>query len=138
MPSHNSLFMLHNVMAAPRVVYLLRTASCCDSPELLLYDAVLCDSLSTTLNVVLVDNSWTLVSLPVRWGGLDNETIRVVAGFRLGAPAVRPHVCVCGATVTVDGHHGLSCRRGSGRHCRHNQVNDTLSRFHKHRHLSDA
>jgi len=54
--------MLRNVMAALRVVYLLRTAPCCESPELLLYDAVLRDSLSTTLNVVLDDNNWTQAS----------------------------------------------------------------------------
>jgi len=60
----DSLFMLRNVMAAPRVVYMLRTAPCCDSPELLLYDAVLRDSLSTSLNVVPDDNIWTQTSLP--------------------------------------------------------------------------
>jgi len=48
--------------------------------------------------------------------------------FRLEAAVVCPHVCVCGATVTVDGHHGLSCRCGSGRHFRHNQLNDLLCR----------
>jgi len=51
---------------------------------------------------------------------MDYETIRIAAGFRLGAPCA--HVCVCGTTVTVDGH------RGSGRHCRHNQLNDLLCR----------
>jgi hypothetical protein len=30
--------------------------------------------------------------------------------------------------VTLDGRHGLSCRKGSGRHSRHNQVNDLLCR----------
>lgn len=59
---------------------------------------------------------------------MDNATIRIATGLRLGAPVVRPHVCVCGMTVTVDGHHGLSCRHGSGRHSRHNQVNDLLAR----------
>jgi len=28
----------------------------------------------------------------------------------------------------MDGHHGLSCRHGSGRHSRHNQLNDILCR----------
>ena len=59
---------------------------------------------------------------------MDNATVRIAAGLRLGAPIVRSHVCVCGKTVTVDGHHGLSCRFGSGRHSRHNQVNDVLCR----------
>jgi len=71
-----------------------------------------------------------LEALPLSSVGLkmDNKTIRTAAGFHLGAPIVRPHVCVCGATVAVDGHHGLSCRRSSGRHCRHNQLNDLLCR----------
>jgi len=59
---------------------------------------------------------------------MDNKTIRIAAGFRLGAPVVLPHVCVCRATVIVDGHHGLSCHHGSGRHSRHNQLNDLLCR----------
>jgi len=53
---------------------------------------------------------------------------RIPAGLRLGAPIVRSHVFVCGKTVTVDGHHGLSCRFGYGRHSRHNQINDVLCR----------
>ena len=71
-----------------------------------------------------------LNALPLSSAGLkmDNATVRIAAGLRLGAPIVRSHVCVCGATVTVDGHHGLSCRHGSGRHSRHNQVNDLLCR----------
>ena len=53
---------------------------------------------------------------------------RISAGLRLGAPVVRPHACVCGAMVAADGRHGLSCRRGSGRQSRHNQINDMLCR----------
>ena len=59
---------------------------------------------------------------------MDNATVRIAAGLRLGAPIVRPHVCVCGKAVAVNGHHGLSCRFGSGRHSRHNQVNDVICR----------
>ena len=249
MPAHDSLYLLRNVLTAPRLMYLLRTAPCTDSPVLQLYDTVIRESLSTTLNIDLDDDRWRQASLPVRWGGLgvrgvallapsaylasaastteltsallpahlrdvedsgmavaraawlrqatvpsnptvtpslptstvqriwddvcckvqsdtlldnavdhvvrarllaarsqgsgdwldalplssvglkmDNETIRIATGLRLGAPVVRPHVCVCGTTVTVDGHHGLSCRHGSGRHSRHNQVNDLLAR----------
>lgn len=71
-----------------------------------------------------------LDALPLSSAGLkmDNATVRIAAGLRLGAPVVHPHTCVCGTTVTVDGHHGLSCRHGSGRHARHNQVNDLLCR----------
>jgi hypothetical protein len=71
-----------------------------------------------------------LDALPLSSDGLkmDNATIRIATNLRHGAPVVRPHVCVCGMTVTVDGHHGLSCRHDSGRHSRHDQVNDLLAR----------
>src|SRR5258706_130602 len=59
---------------------------------------------------------------------MDNATVRIAVGLRLGAPIVRPHVCVCGAMMTVEGHHGLVCLRGSGRHARHNQVNYVICR----------
>ena len=56
-----------------------------------------------------------LDALPLSSVGLkmDNATVRIAVGLRLGAPIVRTHVCVCATMVTVDGHHGLSCRRGS-------------------------
>lgn len=252
MPAHDSLFLLRNILAAPRLMHLLRSTLCIDSPVLPLYDSVLRESLSETLNVDLDDVRWNQASLPVRWGGLgvrgvvllapsaflasaastkeltstllparlratkssgidaavaawtrqatnpfevsilpatpslpvsttqrvwdhhcckvkfdqllfaasdpvdrarllascspgsgdwlhalplssvglklDNATVRISAGLRLGAPVVRSHTCVCGSTVTVDGHHGLSCRHGSGRHSRHDQINDLLYR----------
>ena len=87
MPSHDSLFLLRNVLAAPRLVYLLRTAPCCDSPELSLYDAVLRDSLSATLNVDIDDNRWTQASLPVRWGGLGVRGITLLAPSASSASA---------------------------------------------------
>jgi hypothetical protein len=59
---------------------------------------------------------------------MDNATVRIAAGLRLGAPIVRLHVCVCGKMFTADGLHGLSCRHGPGRHSRHYQVNDLLCR----------
>ena len=46
--------------------------------------------------------------------------------FRL--PFVMPHSCVCGVQVSVDGTHGLSCRRSAGHHSRHSAVNDVLAR----------
>jgi len=249
MPSHDSLYLLRNVLTAPRLMYLLRTAPCTGSPELLKFDDVLRESLSTTLNIDLNVERWNQASLPVKWGGLgirsvvslapsaylasaastkelttsllptrmkeivdggiapatsawvqlatrksspttipcppdstvqrvwdnqvcevqsdqlldnafqhverarllasrsagssdwldamplssiglklDNASVRIAVGLRLGAPIVRPHKCVCGTIVSMDGHHGLSCRHGSGRHSRHNQLNDILCR----------
>jgi len=59
---------------------------------------------------------------------MDNATVRIAVGLRLGSPLMRPHICVCRTEVTVNGCHGLSCRHGSGRHSRHSQVNDILCR----------
>ena len=60
--------------------------------------------------------SW-LNALPVRNLGLalSSREIRIATGLRLGAPLVRSHTCVCGVEVDALGHHGLSCRRSSGR-----------------------
>jgi len=44
----------------------MRTAPCTGSPELPKFDAVLRESLSTTLNIDLSDDRWTQASLPVR------------------------------------------------------------------------
>jgi len=85
MPSHDSLFKLLNVMAASRVVYLLHTAPCCDSPELLLDAAVLRDSLSTKLNVDLDDNSWTQTSLPA-WASVVLHQHRPPTWLQLQVP----------------------------------------------------
>jgi len=79
MPSHDSLFLLRNVLAAPRLMYILRTSPCTDSPELPLYDSVLRNSLSATLNVDIDDNRWLQASLPVRWGGLGVRSVVLLA-----------------------------------------------------------
>ena len=78
MPSHDSLYLLRNVLTAPRLMYLLRTAPCTGSPALPAFDAVLRESLSTTLNIDLDDDRWTRALLPVRWGGLG---IRIVVSL---------------------------------------------------------
>ena len=50
-----------------------------NSPELPLYDAILRDSLSATLNVELNDERWNQASLPVTWGGLGVHSIVLLA-----------------------------------------------------------
>jgi len=51
MPSHDSLYFLRNVFTSPRLMYLLRTAPCTNSPVLPLFDATIRESLSATLKV---------------------------------------------------------------------------------------
>ena len=57
---------------------------------------------------------------------LDDESLRIALGLRLGIPIVVKHTCVCGANVDVFGTHGLSCRRSGGRIPRHAAVNETI------------
>ena len=59
---------------------------------------------------------------------LDNNSLRIAIGLRLGVPLVMPHQCQCGAAVDKLGHHGLACKRSAGRHLRHNLLNDGILR----------
>ena len=60
---------------------------------------------------------------------MDDATIRIVVGLRLGASLCRPHTCRhCGAEVDHLAIHGLSCRKSEGRHHRHAAINDILYR----------
>jgi len=71
-----------------------------------------------------------LNALPLSAVGLklDDKSVSVSVGLRLGAPIVAAHRCRCGAAVGVDGRHGLSCRRSGGRLMRHNQLNDLVQK----------
>ena len=69
--------------------------------------------------------------LPISSRGLcmDNDTIRVAAGLRLGAPLCMPHSCYhCGEEVDCLAMHGLSCRWSEGRHHRHAAMNGIIHR----------
>ena len=59
---------------------------------------------------------------------LDDTTVRVAIGLRLGANIVEEHRCVCGASVHHNVTHGLSCRKSGGRIPRHQAANETLRR----------
>jgi len=74
--------------------------------------------------------------LPISSLGLrmDDNTIRIAVGLRLGVPLCRPHSCQhCGAEVDSLATHGLSCRWSEGRHHRHAALNNII-----HRALSSA
>lgn len=59
---------------------------------------------------------------------LDDSSVRIAAGLRLGSPLMFPHTCICGGTVEHNGLHGLVCRQSAGRHSRHNAVNEVIQR----------
>jgi len=89
---HDSLYLLKNVFTIPKLMYLLRTAPCFKSIELINYDIALRDSLSILLNVKLEDDNWMQASLPVWAGGL---------GIR-GAEALAPSAFLASVSGTTD------------------------------------
>ena len=77
-----------------------------------------------------------LYALPLSNLGLclDDESVRIAVGLRLGTPLCVPHHCQrCGQSIDPLGRHGLSCRRSEGRHLRHAALNNVI-----HRALSSA
>ena len=66
-----------------------------------------------------VSSAWLHV-LPISSVGLrmDNSTLRIAVGLRLGTAICAPHICqLCGAPqATALGTHGLSCKASEGRH----------------------
>ena len=60
---------------------------------------------------------------------MDNDSIRVAVGLRLGSALCIPHDCaLCGAQVDETGVHTLSCRKSKGRLPRHSYLNDIIKR----------
>ena len=57
-----------------------------------------------------------LMALPVASCGLrlDNESIRMAVGLRLGCVLCSAHRCSCGAVVSDRGVHRLTCRLAAG------------------------
>ena len=71
-------------------------------------------------------NALPLSSIGLR---MDDDVIRIAVGLRLGLAVCHPHACSdCGAEVTEDDIHGLSCRYSRGRHSRHSALNDIVKR----------
>ena len=71
-----------------------------------------------------------LSALPVSTIGnlLDDASLRISVGLRLGAAICTAHDCVCGQKVDKFGHHGLSCKKSRGRFARHSSLNDAIQR----------
>jgi len=76
------------------------------------------------------DSGAWLKAIPIASLGLnlDDSSIRIAVGLRLGTPLGLEHQCVCGILVNKFGRHGLACKRSAGRHVRHNLLNDIILR----------
>ena len=71
-----------------------------------------------------------LNAIPVSALGLklDNNSIRLAVGLRLGSKICQPHTCTCGNLVDKTGRHGLSCQNAKGTNSRHHHINDLIRR----------
>jgi hypothetical protein len=71
-----------------------------------------------------------LNAIPIKAIGtrMDDKSLRIAIALRLGAPVCAEHQCICGATVDINGLHGLSCRKSKGRIARHTAVNGLIKR----------
>ena len=78
------------------------------------------------LAVAAPESGAWLRALPVSALGLrmDDDTVRIAVGLRLGAPTCGAHQCRhCSVEVHVFGRHSLSCKKSEGRHFRHSALN---------------
>ena len=58
---------------------------------------------------------------------MDNNTVHVAIGLRLGSPLCRPHICHhCGAEVDGLATHGLHCHWSEDRHYHYTVLNDIV------------
>ena len=57
---------------------------------------------------------------------MDNESVRIAVGLRLGTNLCAPFICACGSQVDACGSHGLSCVKSAGRQLRHSLVNNEV------------
>jgi len=59
---------------------------------------------------------------------MDDESVCVAVGLRLGCKVCVPHACVCGTQVDACGTHAFVCKRAPGRIATHQALNDVVTR----------
>ena len=59
---------------------------------------------------------------------LDDETLRIAVGVRLGSALCLPYTCICGASIDEKCLHSFACKKNSGRYIRHSILNDVIWR----------
>ena len=76
---HDALCLLKNLIAMPKLLYVLRTSPCFDNPLLDIFDDILRRGLSLELNVELSDKQWDQANLPVHMSGLGVRSAGMLA-----------------------------------------------------------
>lgn len=77
---HIAFFILKHCFAIPKLTYILRTSCCFNfEPELNIMDNLIKSTMEQIINSHLVEQKWTISSLPVRFGGLGVRKITDVA-----------------------------------------------------------
>ena len=59
---------------------------------------------------------------------LDDSSLRLACGLRLGTQLCEPYTCICGVQVDRKGRHGLSCKKAKGTFARHAHSNELIKR----------
>ena len=74
-------------------------------------------------------SNW-LNAIPVKSCDLkmDDDSLRIAVGLRLGASICIPYNCICGQIVDPQARHGLSCPKVKGTFPRHYKVNELIHR----------
>jgi len=79
MSRNEGLFLLHASLGVPRLHYLICTAPCIRSPEVVAFHGALWVVLFGVTNCHLSDMAWGQASLPVQWGGLGVRSLSSLA-----------------------------------------------------------
>ena len=59
---------------------------------------------------------------------LDNTSVRIACGLRLGTALCHPHTCQCGKEVNSTGDMACVAKKAEGRRSMHSQANDLIKR----------
>ena len=77
--AHDSLCLLWSAFAIPKLLFILRTASCFLSPSLDCFDGLQRSLIESIYNIQLSDVSWLQASLPIHSGGLGIRSTAILA-----------------------------------------------------------
>ena len=77
--AHDALCLLRNAFSLPKLLYILRTAPCFQSPLLTSFDDLQRRLLESICNVPLTNSNWMQTSLPITFGGIGIRSAALLA-----------------------------------------------------------